>query len=77
MRTQIYEWNEGGGRTYSTEQIPSHGKEDSLCLDVPPMGAVLLYKPVKKEVKEAAAAKRVAVKKAEPIKKASAKKAAN
>ena len=25
--------------------MASHGKDDSLCIDVPPMGAILLYCP--------------------------------
>lgn len=44
LRTQIYEWNQSGNK-YKTEKIASHGKDDSLIIDVPPMGGILLYCP--------------------------------
>lgn len=45
LSTQIYEWKEGGDAIKS-EPVPSHGKKNSLCVNVPPMGALLLYRSV-------------------------------
>lgn len=42
LRTEIYKWGQSGAK-YKTEEIASHGKENSLCIDVPPMGGILLY----------------------------------
>ena len=47
LRTQIYKWDRSGNK-YKTENIASHGKENSLCIDVPPMGGILLYCPAAK-----------------------------
>ncbi|MCX4314233.1 MAG: alpha amylase C-terminal domain-containing protein, partial [Clostridia bacterium] len=44
LRTEIYKWDQSG-KKYKTEEIASHGKDDSLCIDVPPMGGILLYCP--------------------------------
>ncbi len=44
LRTQIYEWSQSGAK-YKTEKIASHGKDDSLSINVPPMGGILLYCP--------------------------------
>ncbi len=46
LRTQIYKWEQSGAK-FKTEKISSHGKDDSLCIDVPPMGGILLYCPNK------------------------------
>ena len=48
LRTQIYKWEQSGAK-YKTEKISSHGKDDSLCIDVPPMGGILLYCPNKSD----------------------------
>jgi len=44
LRTEIYKWGQSGAK-YKTEKIASHGKEDSLSIDIPPMGGILLYRP--------------------------------
>ena len=48
LRTQIYKWEQSGAK-FKTEKISSHGKDDSLCIDVPPMGGILLYCPNKSD----------------------------
>ena len=79
--TQIYKWDMSG-KKHKTEKIASHGKDDSLCIDVPPMGGMLLYcqsdkkktvKPAEEPAEEAV--EKVAVKKA-TAKKTTAKKPA-
>ncbi len=44
LRTEIFKWDQSG-RKYKTEKIAAHGKDDSLCIDIPPMGGILLYCP--------------------------------
>ncbi len=53
LRTEIYKWGKTGTK-YSTEKVASHGKEDSLSIDIPPMGGILLYCPNKKKVAKSA-----------------------
>ena len=56
IRTEIYKW-EQSGKKYSTEKVESHGKDDSLCIDVPPMGGILLYCPASEKSAKKPAAK--------------------
>ena len=56
IRTEIYKW-EQSGKKYNTEKVESHGKDDSLCIDVPPMGGILLYCPASEKSAKKPAAK--------------------
>ena len=56
IRTEKYKW-EQPGKKYSTEKVESHGKDDSLCIDVPPMGGILLYCPASEKSAKKPAAK--------------------
>ena len=72
LRTEIYKWGQSGQK-YKTENIASHGKEQSLAVDIPPMGGILLYCPAEKVVEK----KPTAVKQAKSAdKKPAAKKTA-
>lgn len=50
LKTQLFEWSRSG-KEFATESIASHGKNDSLCLDIPPMGAIILYCPASSKPK--------------------------
>ncbi|MBD5131099.1 MAG: 1,4-alpha-glucan branching protein GlgB [Clostridiales bacterium] len=70
LRTEIFKWGQSGAK-YKTDKIASHGKDDSLCIDVPPMGAILLYSPAAKKVEaKKPEAKKAEVKAAAPEEKA-------
>lgn len=56
LTTQLFKW-EQSGKKHKTDKIASHGKDDSIELDVPPMGAMLLYCPVAKSEKKPTAEK--------------------
>ena len=82
LRTEIFKWDQSGAK-YKTEKIASHGKEDSLCIDVPPMAGILLYCPADKPIakvekveKPAKTEKPAAEKKPAAAKKPAAKAAA-
>ncbi|MDE6200551.1 MAG: 1,4-alpha-glucan branching protein GlgB [Clostridiales bacterium] len=76
LRTEIFKWNQSG-TVYKTDAIASHGKDNSLAIDVPPMGGILLYCPSGKKKAEAKpAAEKVEQAKPAAEKKAPAKKAA-
>ncbi len=77
IRTEIYKWSQSGDK-YKTEKIPSHGKDDSIAIDVPPMGGILLYCPCGKKQDKKPTEKPAAVKPVAPVetKPAAAKPAA-
>ena len=56
LRTEIYKWGQPGTK-YKTEAVESHGKENSLVINVPPMGGILLYSPAAKKKAAAKTAK--------------------
>ncbi|MDE5592852.1 MAG: alpha amylase C-terminal domain-containing protein, partial [Clostridiales bacterium] len=72
LRTEIFKWNQSG-TVYKTDAVPSHGKDTSLAIDVPPMGGILLYCPSGKKKEQAPAAEKVA--EAKPVEKKTEKKA--
>ena len=66
IRTEIYKWSQSGDK-YKTEKIPSHGKDDSIAIDVPPMGGILLYCPCGKKQEKKPTEKPAAVKPVAPV----------